>query len=163
MTDTNTKPNLSFPVILLHLFFITVAFMLFNPLINLYPSPQNNDQFSLYFSLLTIEVCTIFFIFPFRRTLKVSMFAFILIILCSVFNLFDVFLTILSIIRDMTPAPHTPYLEIFFEYISILDYLPLPTYLAGYINKKLFWTIASITIAGFAFFFIWNFMLSRFF
>ena len=162
MTDTKTKHKLSIPEILLHLVLLTIAFIPYNVfLFILFPSEKEHLS-PLYYSILTIEVCIVFFFFSIKRQLKVDKLPFILILLCSFFNLFEVFFTILDIITDRTPPPHSPYLEIFYRYIPILDYLPLPTYLTGYINKKLFWAIASITIAGFAFFFIWNFFIDRF-
>ena len=162
MTDTNIKHNFSIPVILLHFLLLTVIIIPYNALFKIYLPQQDTYQIILYYGLLTFEACAIFLIFPFRKKLKVDKLPFILIILASIFNVLDLFLTILFIIEDLTPAPHAPYLEIFYKYISIFDYLPLPTYLAGYINKKLFWTIASITIAGFAFSFIWTFFIDRF-
>ena len=162
MTDTKTKHNLSIPEMLLHLVLLTLAFLFFNPLINILMPEEYGYKTILYYSILTFEVCIVFFFFSIRRQLKVDKLPFVLIVLCSLFNIPVVYFTIVDIIEYTTPYPHSPYLEIFYEHVLILYSFPLPTYLAGYINKKLFWTIASITIAGFAFFFIWNFFIDRF-
>ena len=161
MTDTNLKHKLSIPVILLHFVMLTIGFLYFNPIIGFFIDRSEIRQYQLYL-LLCIEISFSYYYFPYKRTLKVDKLPFILVILCSFFNIAGVFFTIEDIIEYTTPYPHSPYLQNLYNYMPVLCSIPLPTYLAGYINKKLFWTTASITISGFVLFFIWNFFIDRF-
>ena len=167
MTDNKTTPNIFFVEALLHLLFLIGAFMFFNPWINFpYPS-ENKYELIKYYSLLTIEVSSAFLLITMQFRLKVDRGLFLLIILV-IFPTFFIFgksmQELFNILAkdNQSPEIHTFFKHYIFKYYNrYVSITPLIIYISGYINKKLFWIIASIPIACFFFSVIWFFILSE--
>ena len=69
--------------------------------------------------------------------------------------------SIQQLIIVITKNFKAPEIHIFFSYYSYVKIFPLIIYISGYINKKLFWIMASVPIACFFFSVIWFFILSE--
>ena len=161
MTDNKTTPNIFFVEALLHLLFLIGAFMFINPWIN-FPYPDGNKyELIKYYSLLTIEVSSAFLLITMQFRLKVSPIYFLIIILLFFPTIVEFAYSIQQLIIVITKNFKAPEIRIIFKYCSIINLLPLIIYISGYINKKLFWIIASIPIACFFFSVIWFFILSE--
>ncbi len=162
MTDNKTTPNIFVPEALLHLLFLIGAFMFFNPVIN-FPYPAGNKyELIKYYSLLITEVCTVFMLISLPFPLKVSKKCFLIIILLFFPTIIISSGTIPQFIIVITKNIEAPEIRTFFKYYNrYVAIIPLILYILGYINKKLFWIIASIPIACFFFSVIWFFILSE--
>ena len=161
MTDNKTTPNIFFVEALLHLLFLIGAFMFINPWIN-FPYPDGNKyELIKYYSLLTIEVSSAFLLITMQFRLKVSPIYFLIIILLFFPTIVEFAYSIQQLIIVITKNFKAPEIHIFFNYYSYVKIFPLIIYISGYINKKLFWIIASIPIACFFFSVIWFFILSE--
>ncbi len=161
MTDNKTTPNIFFVEALLHLLFLIGAFMFINPWIN-FPYPDGNKyELIKYYSLLTIEVSTIFILISLPFPLKVDRGLFLLIILVTFPTFFIFARSIHELLIVITKDSQSPEIKIFFNYYSYAKTLPLILYILGYINKKLFWIMASVPIACFFFSVIWFELFSK--
>jgi len=157
---TLTKLLSSVPVMLLHLLLITLAMMWINPFLGMGFPQESSYKIIRYYIMLVVEVSTVFLLVTMPFRLKIKPLFFFLILLCCFFSIswFPIFFS--QLIIAITKNYNSPLLDIFYDYGSYIKILPLLTYLAGYINKKLFWSLASITIACFCFDIIWFFILS---
>ena len=132
--------------LVLHLALLFIIVINITPIINHYiPGSQDCKKIHDY-SLQIVCLSTIFFLITMQWQQKVHNFALTSIILCTLFNMLLSAACIHRHFMIYTFGPLPTSIELILLTSSKMGFLALLIYISGFINKKLFWSLATCSL-----------------